>query len=88
MHYVEAVNQKPDFAEAYHNLGRLLAAQGQLDAAVERFQQAVRARPDFADAYLSLSQALSEQGRKDEALRFYHEANRLQRGLSVSPQAR
>ena len=37
---------KPDFADAYYNLGNALAAQHKMDEAVAAYQHAVRLKPD------------------------------------------
>ena len=50
---------KPDFAEAYNNLGDVLNLQGKLDEAVANFQQALRIKPDYATAHGNLAFSLN-----------------------------
>ncbi|MCP5111569.1 MAG: tetratricopeptide repeat protein, partial [bacterium] len=51
LHYREAVEQKPDFAEAQLNLGHMLRAAGDADQAVSCFQRALEAKPELAVGY-------------------------------------
>ena len=81
-----AVRIKRDFAEAYHNLGRVVAAQGQLDKAIDYFRRAVQIRPEFVDAHQSLAAALAEQGKTDEAVTQYQEAARGLRSRLKAPE--
>ena len=62
---------------AYHNLGRVLGAQGRLDKAVEAFQAALNVNPESAEAHESLALAFSQMGEKDKARKHYKEAVRL-----------
>jgi Flp pilus assembly protein TadD len=54
-----------------------LAAQDELDQAIDHFRQAVRLQPEFAEAHESLAQALVQQGRKEDAVHHYNEALRI-----------
>ena len=63
-HFQEAVIIKPDYAEAYNDLGRLFATQGLMEKAIANFSAAVRVKPDFAEARQSLDLALAIQRRK------------------------
>jgi Flp pilus assembly protein TadD len=56
--FQEAIRLKPDYAEAYNNLGTALAAKGRLEEAIGRFQEAVRLKPDYAEARNNLGLAL------------------------------
>jgi len=71
---------EPDYVQAHYNLGRVLAARGRLDEAVDHFRQALRVQPNFMSARESLVVALQEQGKNDEASREYAEAMRILRG--------
>jgi Flp pilus assembly protein TadD len=76
-HYSEAVRIKPDFLEAYNNLGIALASQGRIDEAITQYTDALRIKPDFLEARLNLGIALARQGRVDEAIRQYSVALRI-----------
>ena len=41
---------KPDYADAYNNMGNALQAQGKLDEAIDAFNKALAIKPDFAEA--------------------------------------
>jgi cytochrome c-type biogenesis protein CcmH/NrfG len=49
--YREAVRLKPDFAEAWYNLGVSYIKLGRHREAVEACREAVRLKPDFAEAW-------------------------------------
>ena len=46
--YRQALRIKPQFAEAYNNLGEAFKELGQLDQSLDSFEQALRLQPDFA----------------------------------------
>ena len=48
----------PGSVEAHNNLGIALASQGNLDDAIDQFQQALTLRPDFEDARRNLASAV------------------------------
>ena len=70
--YRQAVRLKPDYAEAYNNLGNALKDQGKLEEAIASYQQALRLKPDYAEAHNNLGNALTrsrEARRGDRQLR-------------------
>ena len=76
-HYQQALRLKPDYAEAYNNLGIALKDQGQLVEAVAEYQQALRLKPDHAEAHNNLGNALQDQGQLAGAVAHYQQALRL-----------
>ena len=54
---------RPDFPEAYNNLGSAQREKGQLDEAVAAYRNAVRLKPDYAEAYRNLGNLLREMGK-------------------------
>ena len=54
-HYKQALAGKPDFADAWNNMGAVLAEQGDLDAAREAYQKAVEADPTRAAYHRNLA---------------------------------
>jgi tetratricopeptide (TPR) repeat protein len=54
--YKEALNGKPNFAEALLNLGHALAALGQAEEAQNCWKKALAAKPEFAKQYFAASQ--------------------------------
>ncbi len=62
---------QPDEAVVRVNLGKALAAVGDLNAAVTEFEAALRSHPDLIDARFSLANALARQRRLQDAERLY-----------------
>ena len=58
---------KPDYADAYNNMGNALKEQGKLEEAIEAYNKALAIKPDYADAYNNMGNALKEQGKLEEA---------------------
>ena len=70
-----AIEIKPDYADAYCNLGVALGMQGKLDEAIAAYRQAIEIKPDFAGTYTNLGKALAEQGKLDEAVAAFQQAS-------------
>ena len=75
--YQQAIKQKPDYAEAYNNLGIAFKYQYRLDEAITCYQAALKYRPDYAIACNNMANALRDQGNLAEAERLYLEALKL-----------
>ena len=58
----------------HNNLGLALAEQGDLQSAIEEYQESIRIKPNFAFPHNNLGLALSKQGKLDAAIREYREA--------------
>jgi FkbM family methyltransferase len=80
----QALEIKPDFAEAHNNFGLVRAAQNHLDEAVVAYRRSLALKPTFAEAHNNLGLALRLLGQKDAALACCREAARL---LPELPQA-
>jgi putative glycosyltransferase (TIGR04372 family) len=65
--YRRAIALKPDYAEAYNDLGSVLQTLCEPGQAAAAFQHATKLRPDYAEAHNNLAAALIEQGRLAEA---------------------
>jgi len=74
VHYQEAVQIKPDYADAHFNLGTALRRKGELDEAIAQYKEALRINPDHAAAHLNLGDALEQKGGLDEAISQYQQA--------------
>ena len=70
---------KPDYAEAYYNMGSVLQDQGKFDEAIASYNKALSLKPDYADAYNNMGNALKQQGKLDEAIEVYNKV------LSLKP---
>lgn len=81
-YFRQAIKLKPDFAEAYFNLGNLLLGQGNLDEAEESFGRATDLRPDDARYQFSRGIAHYMMGRLQEALVDFDRAIRINPGYA------
>jgi len=70
--YKKALLLKPDYADAYSNIGAVLQDQGKLDEAIEAYNKALALKPDYAVAYNNKGNALKDQGKLDEAIEMYN----------------
>ena len=77
--YNKALSIKPDYAEAYNNMGNALKDQGKLDEAIAAYNKALSIKPDYANAYNNMGVTLQEQGKLDDAIAAYNKA------LSIKP---
>ncbi|MGA7376097.1 MAG: tetratricopeptide repeat protein, partial [Candidatus Sulfotelmatobacter sp.] len=58
----QAIQIKPDYAEAYYTLGTVLKQMNQLPEAADALRQAIRLDPDFAGAHTTLAAVLRQLG--------------------------
>ncbi len=72
--YNKAVSIKPDYADAYINIGNVFQEQGQLEEAIEAYNKALAINPNYAEAYINMGIALKDQGKLNEALEAYKKA--------------
>jgi tetratricopeptide (TPR) repeat protein len=72
-----AIELKPDYADAYYNLGVALSDKGQYDEAIAANRKAIELKPDYTDAYYNLGIALFDKGQYDEAIAAYRKALEL-----------
>jgi tetratricopeptide (TPR) repeat protein len=77
-----ALRLKPDFVDAFFELGTLLHEQRQLDEAAKTFRQLLRVMPAHAPAKLALGAVLIDAGHPDEA------ETPLQRGVNEAQDPR
>ncbi len=68
-------------AEKDMEVGKYYMKKGDLDAAIDRFQDAAEAKPGYAIPFLYLGEAYEKKGRKKQAVRAY------QRYLDLYPHA-
>ena len=69
--YKKSISLKPDFAEAYSNMGVAFQAQSKFDVSIKAYNKAVSLKPDYAEAYNNMGVSLKAQGRLDEAIDAY-----------------
>ena len=77
--YCKAINIKPDFTDAYNNLGNVLTEVGELEDAINTFNKAISLEPTNSSSYNNMGVSLQEQGKLDKALEAYKMA------LSIKP---
>ncbi len=68
IHFRKALEIKPDYAEARHNLGVALAR------CRNEAEKALKKKPDFAEAHYNLGVTLASRGQVDEAIGHYQAA--------------
>ena len=75
-----AVDLKPDYAEAYYELGRIYTVKQQVDMAINYYRMAVQHMPDEPTFLEGLGMALADGGYPEEAARI------LEKSLQVDKQ--
>jgi protein O-GlcNAc transferase len=82
--YRDAVRLKPDYSEAFNNLGAALQAHGMMDEALAAYRKAVELQPDYAMAWSNLGSCLQLRGILDDAVAAYRKAIRLNPGYALA----
>ena len=67
--YRKAIEIKPDYAEAYSNLGNTLKDLGKLQDAELSCRKAIEMKPDIAEAHSNLGLVLIELDKREEAIK-------------------
>ena len=75
--YKQALKIKPDYADAYYNMGNTLKDKGDLEEAIDSYKQALMIKPDYADAYYNMGSALTDKGDLEEAIDCYKQALKI-----------
>ena len=66
--YKKSISLKPNYSNAYYNIGVNFQAQGKLEEAIEAYKKSVALKPDYAEAYNNMGVSLKAQGKLDEAI--------------------
>jgi tetratricopeptide (TPR) repeat protein len=72
--YNQAIKLKPDYADAYINMGVILKAQGKLAQAIEAYKKSITIDPNYVEAFINMGNALQDQGKLDKAIEAYNKA--------------
>ena len=56
--YKQALKIKPDYAEAYYNMGNALTDKDDPEAAIDSYKQALKIKPNYAESYKNMGNAL------------------------------
>tara|TARA_B110000008_G_scaffold60207_1_gene59786 strand:+ start:424 stop:1995 length:1572 start_codon:yes stop_codon:yes gene_type:complete len=75
--YKEAIKIKPDYADAYNNLGAAQKEKGDIEEAIVSCKQALKIKPDYAEANINLGNALKEKSDLTNAINHYKLALRF-----------
>ncbi len=78
--FQQALQIRPDYAEACNNLGLALFKEGRAGEAISQYKNALRLQPGYADASYNLGNAFLQKGRLDEAISCYQNALQIQPG--------
>ena len=72
--YKKALKIKPDYAEAYYNMGIALKKKGDLEGAIVSYKHALEIKPDYAEAYYNMGNALKDKCNFEAAIISYKNA--------------
>lgn len=75
--YQRAIRLKPDWADAYCNLGNVLSSVGRIDEAIKNFKKAIVLNPNLIEAYSNLGNALVRKGEITEGINYHYKAIQL-----------
>ena len=75
--YKKAIKIKPDYADAYNNMGAVLKDKGDLEAAIDSCKKALKIKPEYAEAYINMGNALHEKGDLEAAIDSYKKALKI-----------
>ena len=78
--YKKVVELRPDFPQAYNNLGVALKRKGELAAATDNFNKALERKPDFGAALNNRGWTFAEQDKWNDARQDFEHA------LKINPQ--
>jgi tetratricopeptide (TPR) repeat protein len=77
--FQKVISLKPNFTDAYYNMGVALKDQGKMAEAIEAYKKALSIKPDYVDACYNMADILKDQGKLNEAIESYKKA------LSIKP---
>ncbi|MBI5664027.1 MAG: tetratricopeptide repeat protein, partial [Nitrospirae bacterium] len=80
--YKESIRLKPDFPDAYYNLGLACEKTASYSEAAEVFRKLLTYRPDYAEAHYNLGMVYLVLKDKDAALERYKILKGLSPGLA------
>ena len=69
--FKNSISLKPDYADAYYNMGYALYYLDKLDEAIWAYKKAISFKPDYAEAYFNIGVALKKQDKLDDAIEAY-----------------
>ena len=72
--FKHALKIKPDYAEAYYNMGLALKEQGKVEEAIDAYKKAISIKPDYAEAYNNMGNVLQSKNDLEGAIKSYKQA--------------
>lgn len=72
--YKKCISFKPDYVDAYLNLGVAYKNQGKFDEAIEVYKKCISLKPNYAAAYENLGVAFKNKGNLDKAVEAFKKA--------------
>ena len=72
--YKKALEIKPDYAEAYFNMGVVLKENGDSEAAIDSYKKALTIKPDYAEAYNNMGNIFKDNNNPEAAIDSYKKA--------------
>ena len=72
--YKRATEIRPDYAEAYNNIGKLFSDQSKFEQSLSNYQKAIQVKPNYEKSYNNLGNLLNNLGNFDEATEAYKKA--------------
>jgi len=82
--FKEAIRLKPNFVEAYNNLGFAFAVLGMNPEAIKAHQQAIKVKPDFVAAHFNLAFVYAAGGRLTDAADEFKQATKIDPSWDVA----
>ena len=82
--YKKALEIKPDYAEAYFNMGVTLKDKDDLEAAIDCYKQALMIKPNYAEAHNNIGNILKEKGKPVAAIDCYKRAIMIKPNYAVA----
>jgi len=76
-YFKKAVEKRPDYAEAYFQIGYCCDEIGSYTDAIKAYKQAIRIKPDYAEAHNNLGAAYGSLGRYTEEIEAFKQAIRI-----------
>jgi len=76
--YLNAIQSRDDFVDAYYNLGVLMEKQGKTNQAMDYYHQAIKADPQSTNPYYNLGVLFQFQGKTDESIRYFLQTLKLE----------
>ncbi len=73
----DTLSVNPNCFVGYNNLGNAFLQKGQIDEAIQQYQNALKTNPNYAEARYNLGNAFLQKGQVDEAIRQYQNALKI-----------